>query len=192
MAFREFAKMGQKAKEDLVQRLTKLGEDAMRYAFDKGYASVTRSETSRKYKEGDTKAWTDESGDLRDSFASAVYVDGVLRRDTVKYLNSSPKSPHGRKVVDDYLNSIHPNRGKNNATVIVVSAMQYGLYLEQGRHRGGYKIQVVSAATDFINRNYWAYVYDVYKRFEIGKPNARVIRGNINDLTHSEYVPPKK
>lgn len=190
--FREFSKMGKKAKADLIVRLTKLGQDAMDYAFNKGFMSVTRSKTSKKFKQGDTMAWTDVSGNLRDSFASAVYVDGVLQRETVKYYANTPISDRGRRVVDDYLNKIHPMRGKNTVSVVVVSAMQYAQYLESGRHRGGYKIKVVSSANDYINKNWWAYVYDVYKRFEIGKPKVKVVRGDIRDDSYADYIPPKR
>lgn len=183
MAIRQFEQMGKKAKEDLVVRLTKLGEDAMRYAFDQGYASKTRSTTSKKYQEGDTKAWTDEKGNLRDSFASAVYVNGVLRPESVKYIENAPTSKWGRQFVDEYLNRIHPY--KNGIGVVVVAAMPYTKYLEQGTHKGGYKIRVVSAAKDFVERNYWAYVYDVYKRFEIGKSKVRVIKGTIDPYYHA-------
>lgn len=186
---RPFAKMGQQAKAELVKRLTKLGEDAMRYAFERGYSSVQRSPTSAKAKKGDMQAWTDVKGNLRDSFASAVYVDGILQSETIKFFNEAPTSKHGRRVAEDYLKKIHPNMGKNMVTVVVVAAMQYTQYLESGRHRGGYKIRVVSSAKDFIDRNYWAYVYDVYKRFEIAKPQVKVVRGDIYDTSHADYVP---
>lgn len=184
MAFREFAKMGERAKKDLVVRLTKLGYDAMVYAYEQGFKSVPRSPSSEKFKKGDTMAWTDVSGDLRDSMASAVYIDGKL--ETKKYLNPTPQSKHGRQVVDEYLQNIHP-KGKNHITVIVVSAMKYTRYLEEGTHKGKYKIRIISAARDFIDRNYWAYVYDIYKRFEIGKPQAKVIKGSAWDFTHYQY-----
>lgn len=182
--------MGQRAKADLVKRLTKLGEDAMHYAFERGYRSVARSRTSRKFEKGDTMAWTDVSRNLRDSFASAVYIDGVLQPDTVRYLSQSPTSKRGREAANNYLNRIHPNKGKNIISVVVVAAMQYVQYLESGRHMGGYKIRVVSTARDYIDKNYWAYVYDVYKRFEIGKPQVKVVRGDIND-PYYDYRPPK-
>jgi hypothetical protein len=176
--------------------LTKLGEDAMRYAFEQGFRSTLRRNAkggaiSQEYRDwlvahgkDPNKAWDDISGDLRDSFASAVYVDGDLK--TKRYLNPSPQSPHGRAVVDEYLQNIHP-KGKNHITVIVVSAMKYTRYLEKGTHAGKYKIRIVSAARDYIDEHYWAYVYDVYKRFEIGKPQAKVIKGSPWDFTHYQY-----
>lgn len=193
---RPFEKMGKQAKKDLVARLTKLGYDAMVYAFDKGVHSERRrnakggpiSENYRKWLISKGKnpnlAWDDVDGNLRDSFASAVYIDGKL--ETKTYLNPSPSSPHGRQVVDEYLRNIHP-KGKNHITVIVVSAMKYTKYLERGEHAGKYKIRIVSAARDFIDKNYWAYVYDVYKRFEIGKPQAKVVKGSVWDFTHYQY-----
>lgn len=189
---RPFAKMGRQAKADLVNRLTKLGEDAMRYAFERGYSSVQRSPTSKKAEKGDTHAWTDVKGNLRDSFASAVYIDGVLQPQTIKFYNDSPTSKYGRKVAEDYLKKIHPNMGQNVVSVVVVAAMQYTQYLESGRHRGGYKIRVVSGAKDFIDRNYWAYIYDVYKRFEIDKPKVKVVKGDIYDTSFADYVPAKR
>lgn len=183
MAVRQFSQMGKKAKEDLVVRLTKLGEDAMRYAFDKGFASTPRSQGSQKFEQGDTRAWTDVSGALRDSFASAVYVNGNLRSESIKYISDTPTSKWGRRFADEYLNRVHPFKG--GIGVIVIAAMPYTKYLENGTHKGGYEIRVVSSARDFIDRNYWAYTYDVYKRFEIGKSKVRVIRGDIDPYYHA-------
>ena len=42
--------------------------------------------------------------------------------------------------------------------LVCVAAMHYTKYLEEGRHRGGYKIQVISAARDYVDQNFNKYL----------------------------------
>lgn len=194
--FREFEKMGVRAKEDLIDRLTLLGEDALRYAFDETFQKKPRPNPNNNPSVAKKpNAWTHRSYNLYDSFASAVYVDGQLREDTVRYLSPYPlsksKTKNGRDTVNEYLRKIHPYRGRNVVTVIVVAAMIYTQYLESGRHRGGYKIKVIAPARKYIRDNWWRYVDGVYKRFNVTKPKVRVVAGDIRD-TWFDYVSPNK
>lgn len=188
---RAWTDMGEKVKMELIERATILGKEAMEYAYEKGYSSTPRSMTSLKYMSGDRDAWTDVKGNLRDSFVSAVYVGGTLIKDSVRYLESNPTGKHGRKAADEFINSIHPFAKKDEITIVVAAAELYAQYLESGRHRGGYKIRVISGAKDYINAHYKEMVEGVYKRWNIKKPLYKVVRGNIRD-PYYDYIAPGK
>lgn len=179
---RAFSEMGIKAKRELKKRLTELGEDAMLYAYQNGYGSKVSPLTGKV-------VWQDETGALSDSFASAVYEDGIIDWNTVRYVNpnesgnsSTQKSKRGydgREEVNDYLGRIHPRKGKGDFAVIVVAAMWYAKSLESGEFSNmKYKIKVISGARNYIDRNYNRYISGVYKRYSLGKPNVRVIQGD--------------
>lgn len=193
-----FAKVGEDAKRILVDKVAQLGQDAIKYAFEKGFRSRSRNYSSKAYhnwlvKKGKdpNRAWDDITGNLRDSFGSAVYINGELQPHTIRYANETPigrdttngvDGRSGREALNDYLRSIHPNQGKNEITLVCVAAMYYTRFLERGTHAGHYKIRVVSAATDYIKRNWERAVDGVYKELKIKKPASRVIRGNIQPL----------
>lgn len=198
-----FAKMGVEARRILVSQLAQLGKDAIDYAFKQGFRSKPRRINNEKYRQwliskgkDPNSAWDDISGNLRDSFGSAVYVNGELQRDTIRFANDNPIGGRtrdaidprpGREVLLDYFNKIHPNRGKNDVTLVCVAAMYYTKFLEAGTHRGAYKIRVVSAATDYIKRNWEQAVSGIYKQLRIKKPSSRVVRGDIQPLKDSGY-----
>lgn len=198
-----FAKMGVEARRILVSQLAQLGKDAINYAFKQGFRSKPRRINNEKYRQwliskgkDPNSAWDDISGNLRDSFGSAVYVNGELQRDTIRFANDNPIGGRtrdaidprpGREVLLDYFNKIHPNRGKNDVTLVCVAAMYYTKFLEAGTHRGAYKIRVVSAATDYIKRNWEQAVSGIYKQLRIKKPSSRVVRGDIQPLKDSGY-----
>lgn len=198
-----YAKMGVRAKEELVKRVAQLGKDAIDYAFKQGFRSKPRyigniayhNWLKRKGKDPN-KAWDDISFNLRDSFGSAVYVNGELREDTIRYANETPKGGRTRDAIDprsgrealmDYFRKIHPNRGKNDITLICVAAMYYANLLEKGWHGGGYKIRVISNAADYVKRNWERAVDGVYKSLKIKKPASRVIRGDIKPLKDAGF-----
>ena len=180
MAVRYFQQMGKKLQKLLIKRMTQLGEDAMRYAFELSF---------RDKRIPYSGTWTHRTHNLGDSFASAVYVDGVLQKETIRYIYDTPQSKRidymarmsGRDAVNSYLERIHPNSQKGDVTVIVVAAMYYTKFLEEGTYGRGLfnpKIRVVSGARDYIDRNYWVYTYDIYKRWSLPKPKAKVVRGD--------------
>lgn len=188
MAVRYFQQMGMKSQEELIKRYTTLGEDAMWHAFHFSFRETKM--------EGETGVWSHISHNLADSFGSAVYVDGVLRRETVRYINRSPQSTRrdkysnerGREAIDNYFNKIHPFAGTGDICVVVAAAMYYTKFLEEGSY--GYngaaglrpKIRVVSAARDYIDRNWWYYMRDIYVRWQLPKPKARIVRGDMSGI----------
>ena len=188
MVYREWEKMGKRVQGELMKRLTQLGEDAMNYAFEQGFKSVPRRSKNPEYlKKRGTKAWADKSYTLRDNFVSAVFVDGKLIPESVRYLNDSPQSRHGRKFAEDLLARSRPMQGSGQLFVMVAAAPMYVAYLEQGRHRGGYKIRVISGASSYIREHIDEVVVGIYKRWGIRKPKYRVIRGDIRN-TYYEYT----
>lgn len=192
--YREYEKMGQRVKAEVIRALTNLGEDAMNYAFESSFQKTPRpNPNNNKSVAKKPNAWTHRTRSLYDSFASAVYENGVLIEDSIKYLSPEKTSERGkgREFADEYLHRIHPDRGKNTMTVIVVAAEIYTQYLETGRHRGGYKIKVVSGARDYIERNWDGYLDGIYKRWNIPKPKSRVIRGDTRNMFY-EYSSPNK
>ena len=198
-----FAKMGVDAQKLLVDKLAQLGKDAIEFAFKQGFRSKPRRIEDEKYRKWLVKqgknpnsAWDDITGNLRDSFGSAVYVNGELQRNTIKFANDNPIGERtsdaidprpGREVLLDYFNKIHPNRGKNDVTLICVAAMYYANLLEKGWHGGGYKIKVISSAADYVRRNWQKAVDGIYSSLKIKKPASRVIRGDIQPLKDSGF-----
>ena len=189
MAFRYFQQMGKQTQELFVKRLTLLGQDALDYAFHLGFRA-------NKAK-GAKGVWTHRTHNLGDGFGSAVYVNGYLRPETIRYIYNTPESQtddkhtgeRGRQALDDYFNRIHPMKGSGDVIVIVASAMYYTRFLEEGTYgRGGQpSIRVISGARDYIDRNWWAYVYDIYRRWQLPRPNARVIKGVLTELQNVYY-----
>ena len=189
MAFRYFQQMGKQTQELFVKRLTLLGQDALDYAFHLSFRA-------NKAK-GAKGVWTHRTHNLGDGFGSAVYVDGYLRPETIRYIYNTPESQtgdkhtgeQGRQALDDYFNRIHPMKGSGDVIVIVASVMYYTKFLEEGTYgRGGQpRIRVISGARDYIDRNWWAYVYDIYRRWQLPRPNARVIKGVLTELQNVYY-----
>lgn len=192
MAFRYFQQMGERTQRQFVTRLTALGEDALDYAFHLSFKANKNK--------GEQGVWTHRTFNLGDSFGCAVYVDGVLEHRSIRYIHSSPKSQtpdrttgeYGRQALDDYFNSIHPLAGTGDAILIVASAMYYTKFLEEGSYGnmpggGRPRIRVISGARDYIDRNWWAYVYDIYRRWQLPKPKARVIKGVLTELQNTFY-----
>ena len=129
-----------------VQKLAKLGYDAIMYAYSrKGFEHKTRN--------------------LHDSYGSAVYVNGNLIESSIRYIGgelSRKEDPltkkSGRETLNDFFKRSHYGRAKGEMVLVCVAAMHYTKYLEEGRHRGGYKIQVISAARDYVDQNFNKYL----------------------------------
>lgn len=194
-----FAQMGVEAKEKLILALKQLGQDAIDYAYQSGFMS----KVNPPKKDGTQSiVWKHETGNLHDSIGSAVYVDGVLREDTICYVGGGQGSSFGKSTTDsidgrsgrqvllEYLRRIHPQKGKNNVALVCVAAMYYTKFLEAGTYADGsskWKIRVISGATDFIKKNQDRYTSTVYKNLGIKFPSSKVIRGDIQPLKDYGY-----
>ena len=172
--------MGQAVRKELVRIYTQLGAEALAHAYKKGHNSKVSPKTGEK-------VWQNRTYRLLDSMGSAVYIDGVLQRESIRTLtqNLSIGNSHdsldtrsGTQVLNEYFEKTRPMAGKNDIVLVVVAAMYYSQYLENGWHGGGYKIQVISAARDYVNRNYWSRVQDIYKRFNMPPPSFKIVKGD--------------
>lgn len=108
-------------------------------------------------------------GNLVDSTACAVYVDGELVEDSIEYaynyeLSQAPSrfkkqsyafnsGMTGREAIEDWFDAHRTlSATKNTVQLVAVAAMHYGYYLETGSY-GGPKIKVISGLGDAIERN---------------------------------------
>ena len=200
-----FAAMGREARENLVLALKDLGQDAINHAYKTGFMS----KLNPPKKNGEQSVvWKHETGNLHDSIGSAVYVNGELREDTICYVGGAANysfgkkssdgidSRDGRTVLLDYLRSIHPQRGKEEITLVCVAAMYYTKFLESGAYawnvEGGgskskWKIRVISGALDYVKANKEEYTSRVYKNLGIKFPKTKVVRGDIRPLKLTSY-----
>ena len=152
-----------KAMGDYVADLAKLGYEAIMYAYERrGFSHRTRN--------------------LHDSYASAVYINGELEPTSIRFVGgelSRKVDPHtgksGRDTVLEYLENPYNADVSGDVALLCVAAMEYAEYLEAGTHRGGYEIQVISAANDYIWQN-WHRVSD-NKPEEFKVTRARMITG---------------
>lgn len=154
---------------EYVAQLTVLGYEAIMYAYSEGH-----SPTPRRYQKPvrDGK-WRHRSGDLHDSFASAVYVNGVLLEDTIRYVGPEMSdSLWGRAEVKAYLKNPDVDVS-GDVTLLCVAAAYYAEFLEEGRHQGGYKIRVISGASDYIAANWHRVRSDLFS-----VKNVRFIAGD--------------
>ena len=133
----------------MVQKAAKIGEEACKYAYEhKGYYLNPQSGYIPTYNIGD-------------SIGSAVYVDGVLREDTIRYAVNPPVAKDlyldkgwggsmsyisGRQALERYWknNQTLPRSRKNVIEIVCVAATFYSGILEHS------KIQVISAAADYL------------------------------------------
>jgi hypothetical protein len=143
---------------EYVAQLTVLGYEAIMYAYGEGHAS-TPPTYKKPVRDG---KWRHRTGDLHDSFASAVYVNGVLIEDSIRYVGGTMSDKENRTSIGA---SIGRNEAKwylehpevdvsGDVTLLCIAAMYYTKYLEEGRHKGGYKIRVISGAMDYIYANW--------------------------------------
>ena len=116
------------------------------------------------------KGYNDDLGNLLDSTACAIYLDGVLLKDTIEYATPTPKSSGpsdeksqsyavnagmtGREAVDNWFEEHEKIDFKHNTLhIVAIAAMHYGYYLEEGiYHDGAPKIKVISGFMDAIQR----------------------------------------
>lgn len=177
------------AKKRLVESLTILGEESL-------HAGVQASYMSKTNPNGHI-VWRNRLGNLMDSMVSAVYLDGKLQENSIRYANNSPISMSaekrmgktGRQLANEYIRKVHP-RGKDSVVLLLVAAVGYAQYLESGTYINGgvgrelqstspWKIKIISSARAYANANYEKAVEDVYVRFGLPRHTIRAVKGDV-------------
>lgn len=199
------AAMSKDAQELMISAVADLGEKAVEYAYEQGYRKFGRKNhtdpISKDYRDwleahgkDPNKAWDDITGNLRDSMGSAVYVNGVLREDTIRYLVDTPTSKktdprygRGREALLNYFRRVHPKSSKNEVYLLVAAAMPYANALERGTHAGGYEIRVISGARDYIDAHWHEIESKVYAKMGLRKPASRIKRGDVKLYNDAGY-----
>lgn len=144
-----------------IQRLADLGEEAIRYAYKR-------------------KQYRNRTKNLRDSYASAVYQKGVLIESSIRFIGKQQAvkndkyKGYGRDRAMEFLQN--PPAYVKNADfyLLCVAAEPYARYLEEGSSYAQEKIQVISAASDYISAR-WRRTYTGLNL--INGRHIRVVKG---------------
>ena len=147
-----------------VAKLAVLGYEALMYAYNEGHAegNKPKKKNEKGQIERDGK-WRHRSRNLHDSFGSAVYVNGVLQEDTIRYIGPElSDDKYGRAELRRYFREPDADVS-GDVCLLCVAAVYYAQLLEEGRHVGGYKIKVISGASDYINAHIGEIEDDVFK-----------------------------
>lgn len=163
----------QSTKEAYIYDLTRLGEDAIHYAYEMGNTSKPKryeyDEEGNRHPIPDGK-WRNITFNLHDSIGSAVFEGGKVREESIRFLGEEKSQTNdrrlgikGRDVLLDYFHSATYGKSKDEIVLVCMAAMYYTKYLEKGTHIGGYQIRVISYATDYIERNWDSYINEKAK-----------------------------
>lgn len=127
-----------RALQHLIDEMTKDGAEAIQRAYD-------------------TKTFTNRTMNLRDSYASAVYLDGRLLEDTIRFVDGGSaqatkpriwkgREIYGRQEVYRYLKAYPPKT--RGLSLKLVAAMPYSAVLEGRRNVewGVYDYKVIKGA----------------------------------------------
>lgn len=116
--------------------------------------------------------YNSDLGNLIDSTACAIYVDGELVEDSIMYAVDHEMSIKpsrikkqsyafnsgmtGREAIEEWFSeNKHIHNKKNTVQLVTVAAMHYGYYLETGSY-GGPRIRVISGIADAIEDEMWS------------------------------------
>lgn len=172
----------QSVREYVAKENVKFVTDVVNALKTLGYYAMLDAYKKREFKH--------RTRNLHDSYGSAVFVNGRLWLNSKRYLGgiySRKVDPNtkktGRETLDEFFNTAKIEGKKDEAVLVVVAAMYYAEYLEDGTYGGKYKllsppIQVISVAQDYIQKNYWSALYKVYDKYGIKEPpEKRIIAG---------------
>lgn len=173
---------------DIVRALKPLGKKAILHAYHTGHTDAVRAMGAQYVKHGKKGAmdskWRHKLGNLHDSFASAVFVNGVLVQTSVQYLNNpiSKKRDYrtkknGRQTVKEYLRKMSFGAKNNEIILVVIAAMFYTRWLEKSLSGSG-KFVVISPAREFIRQHIQQVLEPVYRKYGISNlVKPRIIEG---------------
>ena len=157
---KQLGEMYNKAVDNEITYLKKLGGRAIRYAYKKGHGNG-KVRNHGPYRDG---KWRHRSYNLHDSIGSAVFVAGNVIEDSITVIGGGSKSRglstkndrrtgrSGRSTLLEFFHNSHFGQKKGEIVLVCMAAMYYSGFLEGGYHYGHYKIQVISAARDYIER----------------------------------------
>lgn len=185
----------------MIDAIADLGEEAAKYAFEQGFRKTPRGEISDSYRQwlishgkDPENAWDDVTGNLRDSIGSAVFVNGKLEENTIRYADDTERSKkadarygRGREALLNYFRRIRPESSRNEVFLVVAAAMPYANALERGTHFGGYEIRVISGARDYIDAHWHEIESKVYAKMGLRKPASRIKRGDVKLYNDADY-----
>lgn len=169
--------------KDIVRALKPIGKRALLEAYRTGHTDAPRP-TVEHFKFGPKgrfgNKWRHKLGNLHDSFVSGVFVDGVLVRSSVQYLDNpiSQKvdkrtGKKGRQTALEYLQRMSFGKKNGEVVLVVAAAMFYTRWLE----KSGIYI-VITPAKDYINRHVPQAIATVYAKYGLKAPvRTKVIKG---------------
>lgn len=148
-----------KAKVALIEAFTELGHKAAIAAYrDARYNG---------------KSYENRTFNLHDSYGSAVYVNGVLIEESIKFVNAGQsrkkdlKAPagyeNGRRALDTYFKTVFLVRKMDSYTILVAAAMWYASMLE----KKGFTVIPYEAAKKHIVRNFDSVVSPILKKHKL-------------------------
>lgn len=185
----------------MIDAIADLGEEAAKYALEQGFRKTPRGEISDSYRQwlisrgkDPDNAWDDVTGNLRDSIGSAVFVNGKLDENTIRYADDTerskkadPRYGRGREALLNYFRRIRPESSRNEVFLVVAAAMPYANAFERGTHAGGYEIKVISGARDYIDEHWHEIESKVYAKMGLRKPASRIKRGDVKLYNDAGY-----
>ena len=133
--------------EQSVAVLTREGQDLIERAYEE--AHTERRTDGYKYEDG---KFANDTFNLKDSYGSAVYVYGQLRKSSVRFIGSKTAldknhSLYGREEVDSFLTTYKASV-KRPLELVCVAAIFYASDLERGLTPSGRKYIVISNIAD--------------------------------------------
>lgn len=147
--------------------------DAVRALRDLGVAAMNDAYAKKRF--------TNRTGNLHDSYASAVFVNGEIVQSTLRYLDnpmSKRRDAHtgktGHQTAKEYMASHNFGGKKDEIVLVVIAAMFYAGILENQHY-----LNVISPARDYIDSHWQETMAPVYAKYGIKeKPKARVVKGD--------------
>jgi hypothetical protein len=169
--------------KDIVRALKPIGKRALLEAYRTGHTDAPRPKTEH-FKAGPQgqfgEKWRHKLGNLHDSYVSGVFVDGVLVRSSVQYLDNpiskavdERTEKKGRQTALEYLQRMSFGKKRGEVVLVVAAAMFYTRWLE----RTG-RFIVITPAKDYINKHVPPAIATVYAKYGLKAPvRTKVIKG---------------
>lgn len=137
------------------------------------------------------KTYTNRTFNLHDSYGSAVYLNGVLVEDSIRYVNRSRSTradrhgrnqggKTGREALNNFFRTAWVVRKQDNFTILVAAAMWYAKMVE-GK---GYVVLDNNVVKKAIADNFDAIVTPVLKKHNIESIAPTLRRGIGVDMLY--------